>query len=57
MLLQQNESHVFILRQTYNNDIEIVNDVECVCVFLFFHREGSTILEGTDQRSCVMNIS
>ena len=36
----------------------------CVCVFLFFHREGffclqnvQDILEGTDQRSCVVNIS
>ena len=56
MLLQQNESHVFRLHQTYNNDIEIVNDVMCVCVFIFFHREGffrlqdvQDILEGTDQ--------
>ena len=35
-----------------------------VCVFIFFHREGffrlqdvQDILEGTDQRSCVVNIS
>ena len=38
--------------------------VMCVCVFIFFHREGffrlqdiQDILEGTDQRSCVVNIS
>ena len=36
----------------------------CVCVFIFFHREGffrlqdvQDILEGTDQRSWVVNIS
>ena len=36
----------------------------CVCVFIFFHREGffrlqdvQDILEGMDQRSCVVNIS
>ena len=36
----------------------------CVCVFIFFHREGffclqdvQDIPEGTDQRSCVVNIS
>ena len=36
----------------------------CVCVFIFFHREGffrlqdvQGILEGTNQRSCVVNIS
>ena len=36
----------------------------CACVFIFFHREGffrlqdvQGILEGTDQRSCVVNIS
>ena len=36
----------------------------CVYVFIFFHREGffrlqdvQDILEGTDQRSCVVNIS
>ena len=36
----------------------------CVCVFIFFHRGGffrlknvQDILEGTDQRSCVVNIS
>ena len=36
----------------------------CVCVFIFFYREGffrlqdvQDILEGTDQRSSVMNIS
>ena len=38
--------------------------VACVCVFIFFHCEGffhlqdvEDILEGTDQRSCVVNIS
>ena len=38
--------------------------VVCVCVFIFFHREGffrlqdvQDIPEGTDQRSCVVNIS
>ena len=36
----------------------------CVCVYIFFHREGffrlqdvQDIPEGTDQRSCVVNIS
>ena len=36
----------------------------CVCVFILFHREGffrlqnvQDILEGMDQRSCVVNIS
>ena len=36
----------------------------CECVFIFFHREGffrlqdiQDIPEGTDQRSCVVNIS
>ena len=36
----------------------------CVCVFIFFHRGGffrlqdvQDILDGTDQRSCVVNIS
>ena len=36
----------------------------CVCVFIFFHHEGffrlqnvQDILEGADQRSCVVNIS
>ena len=36
----------------------------CVCVFIFFYREGffrlqnvQDILQGTDQRSCVVNIS
>ena len=36
----------------------------CVCVIIFFHCEGffrlqnvQNILEGTDQRSCVVNIS
>ena len=38
--------------------------VVCVCVFIFFHREGffrlqnaQDILEGRDQRSCVVNNS
>ena len=36
----------------------------CVCVYVFFHREGffrlqnaQDIIEGTDQQSCVVNIS
>ena len=42
----------------------IMKTCVCVCVFIFFHREGffrlqdvQDILEGTDQRSCVVNIS
>ena len=49
-------------------EFEFLADCVCVCVcvyvFIFFHRQGffllqdvQDILEGTDQRSCVVNIS
>ena len=61
-------SKIFVnFQEKHAPEIAFLNKVAgyvCVCVFIFFYREDffrlqdvQDILEGTDQRSCVVNIS